>query len=443
VNADGFARPACEMPGPGPTWITGLVVLRDRQGKERMFANYAKIRPPMETYERGLVEFDPATQAFQKRAVFSMDLAAYPGETPGGHTFLRRESEGTEYIYYCNPFPLVRIPADPEALKDAEACEAFTCLAPGTRNDERKLDRAADGNPRYGWKKRTQVVSQQQQGKLVEARLMRPEHTLLNLRDVLTGKPVLAHGGSVVWNAYRRRWVLIAVEIFGSSLLGEIWFAEADTPLGPWVYARKIATHDDYSFYNPRQHPFFDQQGGGIIYFEGTYTSTFSGNKDPTPRYDYNQIMHQLDLADERLALPQPVYAVAADDSARRVSLRRASEVGARRALAIAFFAPDRPGIARLPLQRRQDARGVEELTVGSVRERGASGPAPQAFCYVLPADGKATVPGTVALYEDRAESRGDRLYSTGDQPVPPGYRRAARPIGLVWKNPGRIPPEL
>jgi hypothetical protein len=48
-------------------------------------------------------------------------------------------------------------------------------------------------------------------------------------------------------------------------------------------------------------HPFFDQEGGRIIYFEGTYASTFSGNTNPTPRYDYNQIMYRLDLADPRL----------------------------------------------------------------------------------------------------------------------------------------------
>jgi hypothetical protein len=27
----------------------------------------------------------------------------------------------------------------------------------------------------------------------------------------------------------------------------------------------------------------------------------FSGTKTPTPRYDYNQVMYRLDLADERL----------------------------------------------------------------------------------------------------------------------------------------------
>jgi hypothetical protein len=63
----------------------------------------------------------------------------------------------------------------------------------------------------------------------------------------------------------------------------------------------KVATHDrgasgDYAFYNPTSHKFFDQDGGRIIYFEGTYTNTFSGNSEQTPLYDYNQIMYRLDL---------------------------------------------------------------------------------------------------------------------------------------------------
>jgi len=56
-------------------------------------------------------------------------------------------------------------------------------------------------------------------------------------------------------------------------------------------------THNHYSFYNPVQDAFFDQDGGRIIYFEGTYTGTFSRNEDFTPRYDYNQIMYRLDLS--------------------------------------------------------------------------------------------------------------------------------------------------
>jgi hypothetical protein len=88
-------------------------------------------------------------------------------------------------------------------------------------------------------------------------------------------------------------------------MLGEVSYAEADAPTGPWTTARKIVTHDKYSFYNPKQHPYFDQEGGRIIYFEGTYTKTFSGNEQGTPRYDYNQIMYRLDLSDPRLAAAQ------------------------------------------------------------------------------------------------------------------------------------------
>jgi hypothetical protein len=87
-----------------------------------------------------------------------------------------------------------------------------------------------------------------------------------------------------------------------------VWYAEADTPTGPWVYMTKIAEHGKYTYYWPVQHPFFDQQGGRVIYFEGTYTDTWSGNPVITPRYNYNQLMYRLSLDDPRLFLPAPVY---------------------------------------------------------------------------------------------------------------------------------------
>ncbi len=134
---------------------------------------------------------------------------------------------------------------------------------------------------------------------------MKPEEARFQLHDVETGKAVMAHRGSVYFNAFRQRWIMIAVQADGSSPLGEIWYSESDSLQGPWRHARKIATHDKYSFYNPKQHPQFDQQAGRFIFFEGTYTHTFSGNTEITPRYDYNQILYRLDLADERLKLPE------------------------------------------------------------------------------------------------------------------------------------------
>lgn len=44
-----------------------------------------------------------------------------------------------------------------------------------------------------------------------------------------------------------------------------------------------------------------------MIYLEGSYVNTFSGNRHPTPYCEYNQIMYRLDLSDPRLKLPARV----------------------------------------------------------------------------------------------------------------------------------------
>ncbi len=84
-------------------------------------------------------------------------------------------------------------------------------------------------------------------------------------------------------------------------MLGEAWYLEADAPEGPWRDAVKIATHNKYTLYNPLQHPEFAKENGRVIFFEGTYTQTFSGAESQTPRYEYNQVMFKLELNDPRL----------------------------------------------------------------------------------------------------------------------------------------------
>ena len=293
VDEKGFAKKTAEMPGKGPTWIFGLVVLKDAKRGERMFAGYMKVQPPLTVYERGLCEWDDEAKAFRKVKSYPAHVPLYPR----GHSFLHTDG-GVEYVYFADPYPLVRVKADPESLADLSSYEGFTCLKAGTS--------LADGMvEKYGWRKNTPVVGPKEQAELVRKGKLKEEDALLKLRDVETGKAVLAHSGSVYWNAWRKRFVMIAVQSFGASLLGEVWYAEAPTPTGPWASARKIVTHERYSFYNPKQHPFFDEKGGQVIYFEGTYTAMFSGNTDPTPRYEYNQVMYRLDLNDPRLSLPR------------------------------------------------------------------------------------------------------------------------------------------
>jgi hypothetical protein len=96
--------------------------------------------------------------------------------------------------------------------------------------------------------------------------------------------------------------VLVAGQVGGkSSLLGEVWYAEAAHPTGPFARAVRVVSHDRQSFYNVCHHAFLDRDGGRVIHFEGTYTNTFSGNPERTPRYDYNQILYRLDLDTEGL----------------------------------------------------------------------------------------------------------------------------------------------
>jgi hypothetical protein len=435
LDANGFARPTAPIPGDGPTWLSGLVVLRDRDGNERMFANYAKIRNMLEVYQQGLAEFRPESARFEKVAQFP-DPASHPVDYPTGHTFLHKDS-GVEFVYYANPFPLIRVPADPEQLANPAAIESFTCLKPGTTRSQAQLDRGPDGTLRYSWKRNTQVLPQDTQNKLIGAGRLKPREALLNLRDVETGKTVLGHGGSVYWNTYRGRWVMIAVESFGgTSFLGEVWYAEADTPLGPWVYARKVATHDKYSFYNPKQHPMFDKDGGRTIFFEGTYTTTFSGNNNPTPRYDYNQVMYRLDLSDRRLALPVALYEIPSGDGTLRLATRAGRpETGEDPPRRIAFFAPDRPGLAGVPVFEESYPHGGHVLRVGAGRATTDDHSRAPLF-YMLPDDSGAPDERTVRLYEHRDETGGKPSYSVD---LPGRRSRAAGParvMGRVWPNP-------
>ncbi|MEO8269731.1 MAG: hypothetical protein ABI557_08425, partial [Aureliella sp.] len=181
--------------------------------------------------------------------------------------------------------------------------EAYTCLEASDDPESPDVVWGEDGRPEYAWRQGGLPFNQTLTKEMIDQGKLTEEESIFLLHDRTSGDALRAHGGSLAWNEYRQRWVMIVLETFGKTLLGEIWYAEAETPLGPWSNAVKIVTHDDYSFYNPKQHPYFDQDGGRFIYFEGTYTHTFTANPDQTPRYDYNQIMYRLDLADERLGL--------------------------------------------------------------------------------------------------------------------------------------------
>ena len=254
INEKGLPRPVAEMPGSGPTWVSGYVSLPDKTGEPRLVGSYVKIKPPMDAYQAGLAVWNDQKQNFEPlREVWTKsDAAPKPPPFPEGQPALCKDQAGNPWVLFGNPLPTLRCPATFEAWQDASTWEVL--------KPQEGLESAADG------------------------------------------KPVKPHSGSMAWNPWRKRWVTVFMQAFGQpSAFGELWYTEADAPTGPWGKAVKVLSHENYTFYNPRLHPEFTPEGSPLLFFEGTYTATFSDNKQPTPRYDYNQVLYRLDLDDPAL----------------------------------------------------------------------------------------------------------------------------------------------
>ncbi len=284
---DGFSRPMVKLADQGLVWIHGLLTIADSTGRERLVSHYMRMKSLGEMLEHGLIVFNDETQMFDKLVEFDLKEQ---WRRPSSHPVRIKDASG-DYFYFPAPFATVRVKADWRSLTNQASYEALSFSA------------KADGAAKWEWRTDRAPTSQKEERELIRAGKLRSEDARYQITDAETGQPVELHTATICWNEFRKHWVMIAGQIGGSSHLGEIWFAEAESPTGPWHRARKIVTHEKYTFYNPAQHPFFAQASGRYIFFEGTYTEEFSGNSVATPRYNYNQIMYRLDLADPRLRL--------------------------------------------------------------------------------------------------------------------------------------------
>jgi hypothetical protein len=301
VNKEGFSRPMVPLKEPGMVWIAGLLTVKDDSGTERMLAHFSRMKSLGQCLERGMILYNDQTDVFERFKPIPLDAPLGPDGQAA-----RVTSGGKEYFYFTVPYPTIRVLADWQHVTDVTSYEGYTCLTEGSRFDETspKLARDPSGKVEFSWKKNTPPLTPDQLAKLIESGQIKRDDCPMRLQDADTGKPVNLHAGSVNWNEFRKKWILIGHENGGStSNLGEVWYSQAPAPEGPWIKAKKIVTHNKMDFYNVTQHAFFDQEGGRYVCFEGTYTNMFSGNPCQTPRYEYNQIMYRLDLADERLKM--------------------------------------------------------------------------------------------------------------------------------------------
>lgn len=273
VKPDGFARPMLPLEGPGLVWLEGLMIVRDPQGRDRLVATYTRVDKAKPVEERGVAVFDDRTGVFRP-------LAQHPPDRGHRSSHPVRVTEGSRAWWYL--YPNYRVPDSWSAIQDAHAYESYTCDVGGC-----------------GWKAGLPFVDgAEEERKLIARGKLAPEAARFRFIDVDTGKPGAFAMGSIAWNAFRKRWIMIA------GAWGNVYYSEAMAPEGPWHCAKKIVTHDNYNFYNVVHHSFFDKDGGRVIYFEGTYTATFIKGAQPTPLYDYNQIMYKLSLDDPRLKYP-------------------------------------------------------------------------------------------------------------------------------------------
>jgi hypothetical protein len=248
-------RGIAKMPGKGPTWLAGYANLPDKAGKERLVASYVKVEPPMEVYETGLCVWNDTTEEFEQvRTLWTRSEGEkkHP-PLPQGHSVIVDEPSGMKVALFGNPLPALSCPATFEAWQNPSKWE-----------------------------------------------ILKPQEKFTSATD---GEPVKPSAGSIAWNEYRKRWVTVFHEFFGKpSGFGEVWYAEADSPQGPWGPAVKVLSHRNYSYYNPALHPEFTPADSPILLFEGTHSTMFANRPEPTPRYEYNQILYRLDLDDPKLA---------------------------------------------------------------------------------------------------------------------------------------------
>jgi hypothetical protein len=420
VGADGFSRGMVNSAGDpdksassgGPIWLGQIVDVVDAQLQPHTFGRYyvAASSNPWSA----LAEFDPTSSTF-----------TYVADYPAGTTLpTGRPMVVGGYAYWSDP---VRFPATVEGVENVTGYEVFSAFG---ANGSTTLNRNADGSLAYAWRPAAPVSTQ---AALEAAQVPADQDLDGHLTDIIDGGNVQVSNGAanssfastVMWNDYRKRFGGIIEQQYGVTFLGESWYSEADTPLGPWVFARKVVTHatTGNTFYNPDIIPFLGEAGGRIVFFDATYTKTYS-KAQPTPRYDYNEMMYRLDLDDPEMALPVAVY-----DRNGELTTKAGIRVGDL-PIAPAFFAYDRPVRGAFAVAPSGPSCASTSLVLG------ANPPTPARF-YALPPDKVDGGPGpsTIPLYEYTGAG-GGHTYSV--QSSLAGYQRGAA-IAQVWPTPIQV----
>jgi hypothetical protein len=291
-----FARAMLPLPErpKGVVWVSAVFVVLDQRGAEKLVCHYTRRKGLKGEYEQGIAVWSDAKAVFEPARQLPLQET---WRRPSGHPIIHEE-KGTRWLLFGSPTPNTRVRATLKEVLDPTRFEAFTCARAGRAGKPCEPEVGADGKPVWRWQKELPPVNSKTEHQWLKEGKLKPKHARFCPADAAApAERLILHSGSVRWNAHRKRWIMVAGQVYGkSSLLGEVWYAEARAPTGPFTKAVRVVTHDRQSFYNVCHHSFLDQKRGRVIHFEGTYTNDFSGNPEKTPRYNYNQVLYRLDL---------------------------------------------------------------------------------------------------------------------------------------------------
>ena len=396
--------------GSGAAWIGAPAVVPDESGDDLLVVSVGKWGPGFQLNRRVLAGWNPALEHFEE--LMEYDLTE---SFPSGHSFIESDTTN-DYLHFQN----MRVDHSLAGLMDQDTYEVWTAIDGATG----AVLRDADGLPDYQWRASSRLT---EVGDVDSGALSPSELQSQVARAVVDGaRPDLTGGSAVTPNGHRGRYVRIVQQSWGAtSLIGELWYGEADTPVGPWLYSTQVITHNDYSFYNPRIHPYLSQDGESQLFFEGTYTSWLSSSA-PTPRYDYNQVMYRLDLDRPEVILPVPIYDLSGIGEAGVVASKD-HLTSAMDTPAIAFFAPEREGRDDLvPVGWTEADCANPQLAIGEL--------VVDPLFYGYPPDVVVNNPDIVPVYAFTSLADNSLTLSTAESID--GFDREDLPLALVWESP-------
>lgn len=264
---------------PGNVRLDGLLTAKDADGKEHMLAHYKRTGRSGELLEHGIAEFNSEGHVFEPVTQLGEE---FDWQCPRGHAV-----QVKDHFYFGSPFCVTRVPTAYDDILDPSKYEALAWSEEGGA---------------IVWQGQAAPLKPADEDKLVAESVLPSEAARLRLRQAGGGPPLSPTAGSVTWNPYRKRWIMIASDGGDApTQSGKVWYAEATDADGPWAGAICVLDEAPLSLSDALHPVFLDQEEGRIIHFECTVSADPKG-ASALPRYERNRMLYRLDLGDARLA---------------------------------------------------------------------------------------------------------------------------------------------